>query len=94
VTIVLYPEFDRLLTFVSVHHSLRAEQALAAAGIRTVAVPTPREIALSCGQALLYASADDAAVLAILAGAGIKWSGLYRREAPGGWELLRTAGNI
>ncbi|SDF43318.1 DUF3343 domain-containing protein [Sporolituus thermophilus] len=70
-----------MITFVSVHHALRAEKVLAAAGIAVAAAPTPREVSLSCGQCLLFAAADEAAVLAALATAKVRWSRLFSRDA-------------
>nr|WP_232199122.1 DUF3343 domain-containing protein [Thermosinus carboxydivorans] len=69
------------MTFDSVHHALRAEKVLTAAGIAAAAAPTPREVSLSCGQCLLFAAADEAAVLATLAAAKVRWSRLFSRDA-------------
>lgn len=43
-------------------------------------IPTPREIDISCGQCLLFAAADQEAVLALLAGGKVQWSKLFLRN--------------
>lgn len=73
--------YNRLFSFASVHDSLHAERVLRQAGIKTLAIPTPREIDLSCGQSLLLTAAEAAAALAALAAAKARWTGLYRRDA-------------
>ena len=78
--IVTYHEYDRLLSFASVHHALRAEKLLAAAGIRLAAVPTPREVDISCGQCLLFAAIHEQAVLELLAANRVRWAKLFRRD--------------
>lgn len=84
--------YDRLVTFVSVHDAVRAEQLLAAAGVKTLARPTPREIDLSCGHSLLLAAADQDAALAVLADSKARWSKLYRRLAARVWEKISEYG--
>lgn len=71
---------DRLLTFVSVHQAVRAEKLLGQAGIAVMAIPTPREIDLSCGQSLLFFSCDELQVLAVLAGGRVQWGKLFSRD--------------
>lgn len=77
---VTYPEFDRLLSFDSVHHALRAEKLLTAEGIVVAAVPTPREVDISCGQCLLFAAAHEQIVLKLLAAHRIRWAKLFCRN--------------
>ncbi len=79
---------DHLISFVSVHDVVRAEQLLTAAGIIVVARPTPREIDLSCGQSLLLAAGDLEAALAVLAKNAARWNKLYRRVAARAWEKI------
>jgi hypothetical protein len=71
---------DRLISFASVHHAIKAERLLAEAGIIVTALPTPREISISCGQCLLLAAKDQEQTLAVLAQAGVLWSKLYSRD--------------
>lgn len=76
-------ELNRLISFASVHHAIRAEKLLAAAGIRIVALPTPREIDISCGQCLLFNSACQEQVLEILKDGQAQWSKLFSRQQDG-----------
>ncbi|MCX7779416.1 MAG: DUF3343 domain-containing protein [Negativicutes bacterium] len=76
-------QYDRLLSFVSVHHAIRAEKLLAGEGIKVMPLPTPREIAISCGQCLLLRSGEEARALAVLKTAGVEWSKLYSRDETG-----------
>ena len=86
-------DYDRILTFRSVHDAIRAERLLAAAGLQVEAAPTPREISLSCGQSLLFTAADEAAALAVLAGQDARWHKLYRRQAAARvYELIQQRG--
>lgn len=79
--IATYEQFDRLLSFASVHHALRAAKLLEQAGIAMAEVPTPREIDISCGQCLLFAAADQAAALTLLNESKVHWSKLFVRNA-------------
>ena len=72
--------FDRLLAVPSVQHAIRAEKLLQAAGIAVEMIPTPREISLSCGQCLLFASACQEECQRLLAAGNIFWTALYQRE--------------
>ncbi len=61
-----------VITFPSVHHALRAEKVLAAAGIATTLIPIPRELGGSCeGLAARLAEGDVAAAAAVLTAAGV-----------------------
>jgi hypothetical protein len=65
----------------SVHHAIRAEKALIAAGIRVVAIPTPREIDISCGQCLVFAFKDEGLLLQTLRQGQVQWSKLFARDS-------------
>jgi len=77
---IIYPSYDRLLSFASVHHAIRAEKLLLAAGIIVAPVPVPREIDISCGQCLLFVAADQHRVLIILQDHQVQWSKLFTRN--------------
>lgn len=77
----MFEEYDRLLSFKSVHFAIKAERLLLKATIDVVAMPTPREIDISCGQCLIYKACDDQAVRQLLSDAEVKWSRLYSRSA-------------
>jgi len=78
--IIIYPSYDRLLSFASVHHAIRGEKLLLAAGIIVVIVPTPREIDISCGQCLLFAANDQQRTLMILHDRKVQWNKLFKRN--------------
>lgn len=87
----MYDDYDRLITFFSVHHAIRAEKLLAGAAIPAVPVPTPREVDISCGESLLFYGRDEAALLALLAGGKTRWAKLFRRGPAGRiYELIGT----
>ena len=91
--VATYPEYDRLLSFASVHHALRAEKLLTAAGLAVAAVPTPREVDISCGQCLLFAAACEQAALELLAANRVRWAKLFRRDGVNKtYEKLRDQG--
>ncbi|MGE5559931.1 MAG: DUF3343 domain-containing protein [Chloroflexota bacterium] len=69
---------DRLITFDSTHHALRAETLLEAAGIAIMIIPTPRELSASCGLAITFRSSDASRLQAVLRDSGIQISGRYR----------------
>ncbi|WP_312198241.1 DUF3343 domain-containing protein [Anaerospora hongkongensis] len=77
---VIYPYYDRLVSFSSVHHGMRAEKLLAEAGIPAVAAPTPREVDISCGQCLLFAAENERAVITRLTEGQVCWSKLFIRD--------------
>ncbi|QJW48418.1 DUF3343 domain-containing protein [bacterium BFN5] len=83
----IFSEYNRFLSFSSVHHAIRAEKLLGAAGIKVVAMPTPREIVISCGQGLLFMAANQATVLAILQDGQVAWSKLFKRQS-GSYEEI------
>ncbi|BBB90609.1 MAG TPA: DUF3343 domain-containing protein [Methylomusa anaerophila] len=79
--------YDWLISFASVHQAIKAEKILVQAGIKVTAMPTPREIDISCGQCLLIAAGDEAAAFKLFAAGQVRWAKLYRRtlaQGPGG----------
>jgi len=81
-------QYDLLFSFISIHDAVRAEHLFAAAGIKAVSRPTPREIDLSCGNSLLLAAADREAALAVLRGNAARWGKLYRHVSARVWEKI------
>lgn len=79
----MYEQYDRLLSFASVHQAIRAERLTAAAGLATAMIPTPRAVTLSCGQCLLFAADAAAAVLALLTQHEVVWNQYWQRPAAG-----------
>lgn len=77
---MMYSTYDRLLSFVSVHHAIRAEKLLVEIEIDVVALPTPREIDISCGQCLLFLAIDQKEVMSVLNKEQAQWSRLFKRN--------------
>jgi len=77
---VIYPSYDRLLSFASVHHAIRAEKVLLVAGIIVVSLPIPREIDINCGQCLLFVATDQQKIVNTLQEHQIQWSKLFKRN--------------
>lgn len=76
----MYSSYDRLLSFDSVHHAIRAEKVLLAAGMIVLPVPVPREIHISCGQCLLFVAKDQPKLLLTLHDQQVQWSKLFKRN--------------
>lgn len=47
-----------VVSFNSTHHAIRTEKLLMAEGIKITTLPTPREIAASCGLSIRFELAD------------------------------------
>jgi hypothetical protein len=56
---------------------------LAQNGIPAYALPTPREIDISCGQCLLFAARQQDLILSLFAAARVRWSKLFSRTLAG-----------
>lgn len=76
----MYRSYDRLLSFLSVHHAIRAEKILLESGVSIVFLPTPREIDISCGQCLLFSAVDETLVMSTLQEQKAQWSRLFKRN--------------
>jgi hypothetical protein len=68
---------EKIMTFESVHHTLRAEKTLRLAGLTTTAINTPRRLSSDCGISLKFAAADESPVIAELEKSTIKFKGIY-----------------
>lgn len=75
-----YENYNRLVSFASVHQALKAENLLRLAQIDAEGIPTPREVDTSCGQSILFRDADEAAVLAIFNKGGVVWGKVFSRD--------------
>lgn len=78
--IKLLQALDRMITFKSVHHSIRAEQILLANECFVEAIPTPRQVDVICGQSLLFYAKDEPKIMAIINTEYIIWGKLFKRE--------------
>lgn len=66
-----------LIAFDSTHHALRGEQLLQQSGLRLDIIPTPREIAASCGLTLCLSHQDLEQALQVLHSAGVEYRAVY-----------------
>ncbi len=78
---VLYPDFDCLITFSSVHQAIAAERNFKRASLAHAAMPTPREISVSCGQCLVLERAELDRALKLLEEARLVWNKVFARDA-------------
>ena len=78
-----YQGYTRLISFASVHQAVKAEKLLTQSGIPAYALPTPREIDISCGQCLLFAAEQELVILDRLAASRVCWSKLFSRTLAG-----------
>lgn len=87
---------DCLVTFDSTHHALRAETLLEAAGVSIMIIPTPRELAASCGLSISFRPGDAERLTAILRDGGVQTSARYRVvfAAGGGQRRFEREGGL
>lgn len=62
---------------------MKAEKILEQNEIIAQALPTPREIDISCGQCLLFMARQQAAIIQIFAINKVRWSKLFSRTTAG-----------
>jgi hypothetical protein len=74
---MMYLNYNRLLSFGSVHHAMKAEKLLLAAGITVDSLPTPREIDISCGECLLFMGTNQQVAMKILEDHQVCWTKLF-----------------
>ena len=79
---ITYNDHNRLITFVSVHQAIFAERVLKEGQVKTIAMPTPREIDLSCGHCLLFKESNEQELLDILEKNKVVWSKIFERIMP------------
>ncbi|MBU2700650.1 hypothetical protein Ga0466249_001742 [Sporomusaceae bacterium BoRhaA] len=77
----LFSNYNRLVSFVSVHQAVLAEEALNQAGISVLLIPTPRDLAISCGMCLLFSQLMEDTVFEIFSKQHILWSKYYSCQA-------------
>jgi hypothetical protein len=68
-----------LFTFISVHHTLKAERILQTAGVRLDIIPTPRSITTSCGMSIVLNAADAEEAEDEMLKAGVQIAGRYQQ---------------
>jgi len=76
----MYQEYNRLLTFCSVRHAIRAEELLMKAGIQVASMPIPREIDITCGSCLLFMADQEIQLMAVVQEKNVFWAKLFIRD--------------
>lgn len=76
----MYNEFDRLISFTSVHQAIHGERVLSNENVQYIAIPTPREIDISCGQCILFKAMEQDKVLKNFAQQEVVWNKLFSRN--------------
>lgn len=77
----MYEEYNRLLTFCSMRHAMRAEELLLKAGIIVTSIPVPREINITCGQCILFMAKQESLVMAVLRDKNVFWAEVFTRDS-------------
>jgi hypothetical protein len=67
-----------IITFESTHHAMAAESYLKEQGIFTKTIPTPRDITLSCGLAIMVAKDDIERIKELREKESFRSKALYR----------------
>jgi hypothetical protein len=68
---------DRIITFESVHQTLKAEKAVRAAGLKADAISVPRHLSSDCGIALRIDEAIENSVVNVMKDKDINYKGIY-----------------
>ncbi len=66
-----------IISFNSTHHAIRAEKLLVEAGLSVMTLPTPREIAASCGLSIKFEFNDIEVINSIMKDNSIERRGIY-----------------
>jgi hypothetical protein len=72
-----------IITFLSVHHALKAEKVLLKEGLAISMIPVPREISSDCGVALKFECEEEASVAKILESNMVKIESIHHLERKG-----------
>ncbi len=76
-------ENDYVAIFHSIHRVLKAEKILKQAEVDFLLIPVPRQLTSDCGLALRFSPETKAALLAILADAGLPPAEMHQRRDGG-----------
>lgn len=71
---------DRIITFESVHHALKAEKIIRSAGLAADAISVPRHLSSDCGIALRFDAGDEKAITEELADKDVSHRGIYEHK--------------
>lgn len=67
-----------VVTFKSTHHTIQSEGVFKSKGIIIKTIPTPREITVSCGLAIIFALDDLPKVEEMVSNSEINIDGIYK----------------
>lgn len=68
---------QKIVTFPSVHHALKAEKLLRGEGIPVAAINTPRHISSDCGICLRFEGDLEPKIKEALKAANVSYQGVY-----------------
>jgi hypothetical protein len=71
---------QKIITFPSVHHALKAEKLLRGEGIPVAAINTPRHISSDCGICLRFEENLEPKIKETLKKGGAEYQGIYTLE--------------
>jgi len=73
---------QKILTFASVHHALKAEKMLRLKGIDIHVINTPREVSKDCGICLRFDEQDEDRLIDAMKEKKAAYAGIYRIDYP------------
>ncbi len=68
---------EKIVTFESVHMTLKAEKAMRLAGLKTEAINTPRRLSSDCGISLKFDATREEQIKEVLINTKIGYKGIY-----------------
>lgn len=68
---------DRIITFDSIHHALKAEKMIRSAGLAADAISVPRHLSSDCGIALKIEDSIEDSVVTLMQENGINHRGIH-----------------
>lgn len=84
-----------IISFNSTHHAIRCEKLLLEGGLKVLTLPTPREIAASCGLSIKFELEDMDKVIEIMNNNEIERRGIFHmlKNAAGDREAIKIEEN-
>jgi len=77
----------------SVHQAIKAERVLLKVGVKAKFRPTPRELSVSCGQSLIFATVDQEQIIELFAANSVVWNNLFALTGEEGVKQYERIGN-
>lgn len=66
-----------IVSFSSTHHAIRSDKLFGENSIKSITLPTPREITASCGISIRFQYEDMDKILEILEANNVEYKGIY-----------------